>query len=71
VTRLVKYRDKEYDPPMKPQAVVKHFGGIVPAATALGVSRQAIYMWLRRRRIPALRAHQIQNVTGGELKANP
>lgn len=55
---------------MTPRDVVKHFGGIVAAADALGVTRQAIYMWLKRRRIPAQRAYQVQVVTGGALKAS-
>jgi len=54
---------------MKPRDVVKYFGGVVPTATALGVSRQAVHMWLQRRRIPAHRAYQIQVVTSGFFKA--
>lgn len=56
---------------MKPKDVVKHFGGIVKAAEALGVSRQAIYIWLQRKKIPPQRAYQIQVITGGTLKAAP
>jgi len=53
---------------MKPKEVVKHFGGISASAAALGVSRQAVHMWLRRRSIPKQRAYHIQVITGGALQ---
>lgn len=54
---------------MKPSDVIKHFGGIRQAAEALGVTRQAIYIWKQRKAIPAQRAYQIQVLTGGALRA--
>ena len=56
---------------MKPKDVVKHFGGIVQTAEALGVTRQAVYMWLDRKKIPYQRACQIEINTRGALKASP
>lgn len=69
--RLSSTVTKNILPPMKPTDVVKHFGGIIPAAKAIGVSRQAVYIWLQRKHIPMQRAYQIQVITGGALKAHP
>lgn len=56
---------------MTPKEVVKYFGGKREAAKALGVTRQAVYSWLQRKRIPYQRACQIEVNTKGALKAAP
>ncbi len=55
---------------MTPEQVVKHFGGKAEAAKALNVTRQVVYLWLKKKRIPEARRYQIQTVTGGKLKVN-
>ncbi|MBF0148192.1 MAG: helix-turn-helix domain-containing protein [Magnetococcales bacterium] len=44
------------------QHIAHHFGGFPQMAKALGIRRQAIYQW---KKIPELRAHQIERLTGG------
>lgn len=55
---------------MTPAQVVKHFGGKPQTAKALNVTRQVVYLWLKRKKIPEPRAYQIQVLTGGKLKVN-
>ena len=53
---------------MKPLDVVNHFGGVPQTARRLGCTRQAVYQWLARKRIPRLRQFQIQAVSNGALR---
>ena len=46
--------------------VVRYFNGVPAMADRLGIKRQAIYQW--KGKIPILRAHEIEKMTGGELK---
>lgn len=49
---------------------VKHYGGsITKMASALGVSRQTIYLWKKKGGIPYSRQAQIEIETKGKLKA--
>ena len=45
--------------------IVGHFGGTPKLAKALGIQRQAIYQWDRK--IPELRALQIERLTDGRF----
>lgn len=47
---------------------IDHFGGVAGLAEALGVERQAIYMW--RGKVPKLRAYQIESITEGQITAS-
>lgn len=49
------------------QKAIDHFGGVDGLAKALGIERQAIYMW--RGRCPAARSYQIELLTKGKIKA--
>lgn len=49
---------------------IKHYGGsITKMASALGVSRQTIYLWKGKGAIPYARQAQIELETKGKLKA--
>jgi DNA-binding transcriptional regulator YdaS (Cro superfamily) len=48
--------------------VIKHFGGKSALADALGVDPAAVSWWLKNG-LPALRAIQIETLTGGKFKA--
>lgn len=62
-----------YSSPMSHKAkeglrrAIEHFGGVAGLADALGVERQAIYMW--RGKVPKLRAYQIESLTDGQITA--
>ena len=47
--------------------LIEHFGSPDGLAKALGIKRQAIYMW--KGRVPPLRACQIEKITGGKFQA--
>lgn len=49
------------------QLAIDHFGGVSGLAEALGIKRQAIYMWAGQ--IPRARVYQLESITEGELKA--
>lgn len=53
---------------MKKNDVIKHFGGVVETAKALGIKSQSVSGWPDE--VPELRAFQIEKITGGELKAD-
>ncbi len=53
---------------MTPIQVVNHFGGKEKTARALNVSRQVVYLWLKKKKIPEPRAYQIQVISEGKLK---
>ncbi len=53
---------------MKKSDVIKHFGGVVETAKALGIKSQSVSCWPEL--IPELRAFQIEKITSGKLKAN-
>jgi DNA-binding transcriptional regulator YdaS (Cro superfamily) len=53
---------------MKTQVAVQHFGGVPALATALGITRTAIYLWGED--VPQGRAFQIEILTHGALKAD-
>lgn len=48
--------------------VLDHFGSATEAGAALGLSSQAVGQW--RKRVPPLRQKQIEELTGGALKAS-
>ncbi|OYD24721.1 Cro/CI family transcriptional regulator [Oceanimonas baumannii] len=51
---------------MKKDDVLKHFGGVMATAKALGISHAAVGKWGKE--IPQGRAYQIQVLTKGKLK---
>lgn len=52
---------------MNKSDAVKHFGGVVRLAEALGIQSQAVSQWGEK--IPMRRAYEIEKLTGGQLKA--
>lgn len=54
---------------MTTDQAIKWFGGVARLAKALGCARQTPYTWGQYP--PNERQHQIEHVTGGELKAEP
>ncbi|MCL1088045.1 Cro/CI family transcriptional regulator [Shewanella profunda] len=52
---------------MKTKDAIKHFGNKAKLAKALNISKSAITQWPDD--VPALRAFQIERLTGGQLKA--
>ena len=55
---------------MTAKTVVRHFGSVENAASKLGISRAAIYQWIKRKRVPPGRQAQIQIATRGRLRAD-
>ena len=53
---------------MKKNDVIKHFGGVVETAKALGIKSQSVSGWPED--VPKLRAFQIEKITSGKLKAD-
>lgn len=53
---------------MKKTDVIKHFGGVVQTAKALGIKSQSVSGWPDE--VPELRAFQIEKITSGKLKAD-
>lgn len=53
---------------MKKNDVIKHFGGVVETAKALGIKSQSVSGWPED--VPGLRAFQIEKITSGKLKAD-
>lgn len=51
---------------MKAQDVFDHFGGIRPAAEALGMTTQALYQWGDE--VPKTRQAHVELVTKGKVK---
>lgn len=49
--------------------VVDYFGGRIPLALALGVTRQAVSQFERQGYFPANRAIQIEDITQGMFRA--
>ncbi|MFQ2730229.1 Cro/CI family transcriptional regulator [Aeromonas caviae] len=47
---------------------MKHYGGVVQLAAALGIKPQSVSQWGDT--IPQGRAYQIELLTGGQLKAD-
>lgn len=56
---------------MKPNDVIRHFGTQVLTARALGMTQGSVSLWVRRGVVPYRRQLQIEQVTGGQLRANP
>lgn len=54
---------------MKKNEAIKHYGGVVQLAAALGIKPQSVSQWGDT--IPQGRAYLIELLTGGQLKANP
>ena len=58
---------------MTPEQIVKHYGGrerrVEVAATALGLSRQAVYVWLQKGAVPPLWQRFVELDTRGKLRA--
>ena len=55
---------------MNAQQIVKHFGGELQAALALGKTQNTIKNWLDGSKIPVNTQNFIQTITGGKLKAD-
>lgn len=53
---------------MKTKDVIDHFGSVIEAAKAIGISRPAIYMWGQT--VPEKRQFHIEVLTNGKLKAD-
>jgi len=54
---------------MKTSDVMEHFGSQYATAKALGIKQPSVARWGQRP--PKLRQLQIQQITGGKLKAEP
>ena len=52
---------------MKTKDAIAHFGNKNRLAIALGINRASVSGWGNE--VPELRAHQIEKLTGGKLKA--
>jgi len=52
---------------MDAHTLIQHFGTASAAARALGVSRQAVHVWVKKG-IPALRALQVELAIKGVVK---
>lgn len=48
--------------------LIRYYGDSVQAASAIGVTKQAVSKW-KKTGIPVMRQHYIQSLTDGELKA--
>ena len=55
---------------MNYRQLVKHYGGLTRAATALGLGRQTVHSWKTRSRIPARWQAEIEAKTDGALLAS-
>lgn len=53
---------------MKKKDVIKHFGGVVETAKALGIKSQSVSQWPDE--VPELRALQLEKITSGKLKSD-
>lgn len=53
---------------MKKSDAVTYFGGVAALAKKLGVTTQAVSRWGSQ--VPPRRAYEIQEITGGALRAN-
>ncbi len=53
---------------MKKSDVIAHFGSVSATAEALGITTNAVSMWTEA--VPMGRQWQIENITGGALKAD-
>lgn len=52
------------------EEVYQYYGSAALAAKAVGVSRQAFYMWMKRGFIPKWQQEKFQLLTNGKLKAH-
>ena len=50
---------------MKKKAAIKHFGGVLNTAQALGLSRQAVYKWPDV--VPIKQAWRIERMSKGKV----
>ena len=53
---------------MKKQEVINHYGSVRATANALGLSRQAVYLWPDT--VPEIQAWRASHESGGELSFN-
>lgn len=52
-----------------PNDVVRFFGGVVKTQAAFKLdSRQTVYYWMKRKRLPEVRARQAHDLSRGRLK---
>jgi transcriptional repressor of cell division inhibition gene dicB len=54
---------------MKKQEVLDHFGGVIATAKSLGISQPSVSNWTDP--LPELRQLELEQLTGGRLKAGP
>ena len=54
---------------MLKQSVLAYFGGVTATANALGMAPPSVSTWVDP--LPELRQLEIENLTGGKLKAGP
>lgn len=52
---------------MKAETLIELFGSRAEAATALGVTQQAVHNWIVRGRVPKMRLFQVAAVTGIDI----
>lgn len=50
---------------MEKREAIQHFGSVIKLAAALGLSRQAIYLWPER--VPDLYQYKLHHMSGGVL----
>lgn len=55
---------------MEYKELVRHFGGLSKAARKLGITRQTVYAWNQRNRIPSRWQVRIERISKGELLAD-
>jgi len=51
------------------EETISYYGSIKTMADSLGISRQTVYLWKEKGRIPFARQAQIELETKGKLKA--
>ena len=58
-----------YHADMKPELVIKFFGGVNATARALGIKQASVSRWRKMGVVPALRQLHVERASGGKLKA--
>ncbi len=56
---------------MKPEQVISYFGSQEKAAKELGYWQSAVAQWVTSKRVPALSQLRIEELTKGQLLADP
>lgn len=53
---------------MKPEDAIKYYGSVKALAAATGITHQAVYYWVREKRIPPYWEYKLQELSKGKLK---